>query len=70
MQSDRRYAVTMLRIQFSYGPNEAYRGFTSVDHCNSCGKLDCQQVGFEHPFSVCATAGAKDATGDSDANRC
>ena len=70
MQSDGRYAAPVLGIQFAYGPNEAYRGLTPVDHCNSFGKLDCQQVGFEHPFSVCATAGAKDATGDCDANRC
>ena len=52
MQSDGRYAAPVLGIQFSYGPNQAYRGLTSVDHCNSSGKRDCQLAGVGHSLSV------------------
>ena len=52
MKSDGRYAAPVFGIQFSYGPNEANRGLTPVDHCDSFGKLDCQLVGFGHSLSV------------------
>jgi hypothetical protein len=50
MKSDSRYAATVFGIQFSYGPDQAYRGLTPVDHCNSSWKRDFQGVG--HSLSV------------------
>ena len=50
MKSDCRYAAPVLGIQFAYGPNQAYRGLTSVDHCDSSWKRDSRQVG--HSLSV------------------
>ena len=40
MQSDGRYAASVLGIQFPYRPDQAYRGLTSVDHCDSSWKRD------------------------------
>ena len=50
MKSDGRYAAAVFGIQFTYGPNQAYRGLTSVDHRNSTWKRDGRQVG--HSLSV------------------
>ncbi len=60
VKSDGRYAVSVLGIQFAYGPDQPYRGFTSVDHCNSSGERDGRLVGVRHSLSVGAKVGAKD----------
>jgi hypothetical protein len=58
MKSDGRYAAPVLGIQFSYGPNQAHRGLTPIDHRDSTGKRD-RRVGVKHSLSVCATTGAQ-----------
>ena len=40
MKSDCGYAATVFGIQFSYCPDQADRGLTSVDHCDSAWKPD------------------------------
>ena len=52
MKSNGLYAAVVLGVQFSNGPNQAYRGLTPVDHCNSTGKRDRQRVGVRHSLSV------------------
>jgi hypothetical protein len=51
MKSDSCYAAIVLGIQFANRPNQAYRRFTSIDHCNSAGKPD---AGVNHSLSLCA----------------
>ena len=50
MKSDCSYAATVFGVQFSYGPDQAYRGLTSVHHCDSTWKCDIRQGG--HSLSV------------------
>ena len=68
MKSDGRYAAPVLGIQFSYRPNQAYRGLTPVDHCNSSWKRDCQRVG--HSLSVGAPPGPKNGIVGCAVDRC
>ena len=44
MKSDCRYAAPVLGIEFAYGPNQAYRGLTPVDHRNATGNVICQPL--------------------------
>ena len=45
MQRNGFDAAVVLGIQFAHGPNQAHRGFTSVDHGNSAGERDCRFLG-------------------------
>ena len=38
VKGDSRYAAPVLGIQFAHRPNQAHRGLTSIDHCDSSGK--------------------------------
>ena len=62
MKSNGRYAATVFGIQFTYGPNQAYRGLTPVDHRNATGKGDGQGVG--HSSKCRCPAGPKDGIVD------
>ena len=58
MKSDRRYAAAVFGIQFSYGPNQANRGLTPVDHRNSSWKRHCQGASVGHAVSLGLSAAA------------
>ena len=71
MQSDRRYAAPILGIEFAYGPNEAYRGLTPVDHSDATGERDCQLLGVGHrlnrtqgPYRTRRLCGSDSASAD------
>ena len=52
VKGDSRYAATVLGIQFAHRPNQAHRGLTPIDHCDSSGKPDVRWV--NHWLSLCA----------------
>jgi hypothetical protein len=57
VKGDSRYAATVLGIQFAHRPNQAHRGLTSIDHCDSSGKPDVRWV--NHWLSLCVLPAPK-----------